>query len=205
MSTKTKQPYQPPLLTKHSPGSNSALAAKAASECALLLAAVPGSPPDTRLTITKVGTNVVVSWPATNASCVLEWNTALTPGWTAVRTIRKTNEQWESVTLPMSDGQRFFRLKDLAAEKDPMGDKDPGEKDPAMDKDPNEKDPHEKNPGEKSPNEKTPGEKDPSEKDLGDKDPDEKTKDKEGETKEPWEDKDPAEKTKDVEGGGFGP
>jgi hypothetical protein len=124
----TKQPYQPPLLTKHSPGSNSALAAKAAGECALLLAVVPGSVPDTRLTITKEGTNVVVSWPATDANCVLESNSALTPGWAAVQTIRKTNEQWVSVTLPLNDGQRFFRLKNLAAEKDPIADKDPKRK-----------------------------------------------------------------------------
>jgi hypothetical protein len=147
-----------------------------------LLAVVPGSPADTRLTITKEGTNVVVSWPATDANCVLESNTALTPGWTAVQTIRKTNEQWVSVTLPLNDGQRFFRLKDLAAEKDPIGVKEPNEK----------------TPGEKSPNEKAPGEKDPSEKDLGDKDPDEKTKDYE--TKDPGEDKDPNEKEKEFEG-----
>jgi hypothetical protein len=140
MSTKTKRPNQPPLLTKHNPGSNSALAAKAASECALLVAVAPGSVVDARLTITKEGPNVVVSWPATNANCVLESNTALTPGWTAVQTIRKTNEQWVNVTLPLNDGRRFFRLKNLAiADKDPNEKQDEGGKDPNEDKDPGEK------------------------------------------------------------------
>ena len=128
-----KEPYHQPLLTRHS--LPRVMAVKTAGECALLLVLSEGMPSGVELKINKVGTNVVVSWPASATNLVLESSSSLATGWTAVATAPATNQQVVSVTLPIAGTQEFFRLKDAISEKDP------GEKDPSADKDPTEKDP----------------------------------------------------------------
>lgn len=143
-----KEPYHQPLLTRHR--LPRAFAAKAAGECALLLVFTEGIPSGVELKINKLGTNVVVSWPASATNLVLESSSSLVTGWTAVATAPATNQQVVSVMLPIAGSRKFFRLKDPLADKDPgektkdgekvpLADKDPGEKDPTSDKDPNEK------------------------------------------------------------------
>ena len=131
-----KEPYHQPLLTRHR--LPRAVAAKAAGECVLLLVFSEGMASGVELTINKVGTNVVVSWPASATNLVLESSSSLATGWTAVTNAPTTNQQAVSVTLPMVRTQKFFRLKDEISEKDP-GEKDPradktDEKDPLLDK-----------------------------------------------------------------------
>jgi hypothetical protein len=127
-----KQPYFQPLLTRH--GAQKALAAKTVGECALLLVLSEGLASGVELTITKVGTNVVVSWPAAATNLVLESSSSLATGWTEVTTPPVTNSQAISVTLPAVGPQQFFRLKDVISEKPSWADKDPNEKDPTADK-----------------------------------------------------------------------
>jgi hypothetical protein len=133
-----KEAYHQPLLTRHS--LPRAVAAKAISECALLLVFSGGMTSGVELKISKEGTNMVVSWPTSTTNLVLETSSSLTTGWTAVASAPVTNQQVVSVTLPMAGSRKFFRLKDATYEKDPLADKDPNEKDPISDKDPNEKD-----------------------------------------------------------------
>jgi hypothetical protein len=133
-----KEPYHQPLLTRHR--LPRAVAAKTASECALLLVFSEGTASGVELKISKEGTNVVVSWPASATNFALEASSSLATGWTAVASAPVTNQQVVSVTLPVAGAQRFFRLKDATNEKDPTSDKDPnektpGEKDPFADKD----------------------------------------------------------------------
>jgi hypothetical protein len=128
----SKQSYHQPLLTRH--GLRQAVASKAAGECALLLVCSEGLVSGVELTITKVGTNVVVSWPAAATNLLLESSSTLATGWTAVATDAVTNQQVVSVTLPIAGIQKFFRLKDKMSEKDPLSDKGPTEKDPRDDK-----------------------------------------------------------------------
>jgi hypothetical protein len=132
MRTKNKEPYHQPLLTRHR--LPRAVAAKTASECALLLVFSEGMTSGVELKISKEGTNVVVSWPASATNSVLEASSSLATGWTAVAASPVTNQQVLSVTLPVAGAQRFFRLKDATNEKDPLADKDPFEKDPITDK-----------------------------------------------------------------------
>jgi hypothetical protein len=73
-----------------------------------------------------VGTNLVLSWPASASNCVLESSSCVTTGWTAVVASPVTNDQTVSVTLPLAGPQQFFRLK--SPDKDPITDKDPNEK-----------------------------------------------------------------------------
>ena len=159
-----KQPYHQPILTRHLP--QRALAAKTAGECALLLVMTPpaeGTPPE--LTLTQVGSNVVLSWAASGSNCVLESSTAIAVGWKQVTAVRAVSGSSISVTLPI-EPQQFFRLKDAGGDKDAAektgektsektGEKDPGEKtsekasektsDKTSDKDVNiDKDPFEK-------------------------------------------------------------
>ena len=134
-----KEPYHQPLLTRHRLPRT--VAAKTAGECALLLVLSEGLASGVELTINKVGTNVVVSWPASATNLVLESSSSLATGWTAVTNAPATNQQVVSVTVPIAGTQKFFRLKDATYEKDPLADKDPTEKDPTSDKDPGEKDP----------------------------------------------------------------
>ena len=134
-----KEPYHQPLLTRHR--LPRAVAAKTAGECALLLVFSEGMASGVELTINKVGTNVVVSWPASATNLVLESSSSLATGWTAVATAPATNQQVVSVTLPMAGDQMFFRLKELWADKDPSEKTKDFEKDPSADKDPGEKDP----------------------------------------------------------------
>jgi hypothetical protein len=133
MRKTNKEPYHQPLLTRHS--LPRVIAAKTASECALLLVFSEGMASGVELKINKVGTNVVVSWPASATNLVLESSSSLATGWTAVATAPATNQQVVSVTLPIAVTHQFFRLKDAISEKDP------NEKDPNADKDPFEKDP----------------------------------------------------------------
>jgi hypothetical protein len=121
-----KEPYHQPLLTRHR--LPHAIAAKTAGECALLLVFSEGMPSGAELTINKLGTNVVVSWPASATNLVLESSSSLATGWVAVAAAPATNQQVVSVTLPIAGSQKFFRLKDEIIEKDP------GEKDPLEDK-----------------------------------------------------------------------
>ncbi len=140
-----KQSYHQPLLTPHS--LPRVIAAKAAGECALLLVCSEGGAAGVELRVSKVGTNLVLSWPASATNSVLESSSCLTTGWTAVAAAPVTNNQTVSVSVPLAGPQQFFRLK--ASEKDPNADKDPGKKDPKADtgkeketdKDPLEKDP----------------------------------------------------------------
>jgi hypothetical protein len=135
-----KRPYHQPLLTRH--GLPRVSAAKAAGECALLLVCPEGAAQGVELKASKVGTNLVLSWPALATNCVLESSSCLATGWTAVVASPATNNQTMSVSVPLAGPQQFFRLK--TGEKDWVSDKDPnekiGDKDPALDKDPNEKD-----------------------------------------------------------------
>ena len=57
-----KEPYHQPLLTRHR--LPRVVAAKTASECALLLVFSEGMASGVELKISKEGTNVMVSWPA---------------------------------------------------------------------------------------------------------------------------------------------
>src|SRR5512135_1176450 len=119
-----KQPYHQPLLTRHK--LPRAVAAKAAGECALLLVWSEAAADDVQLTVAKVGTNLVLSWPASATNCVLESSSSPAAGWTAVVGSPVTNDQTVSVTLPLARPQQFFRLKtsekDLGADKDPTTD-----------------------------------------------------------------------------------
>jgi hypothetical protein len=116
-----KQPYHQPLLTRHKVPR--AVSAKAASECALMLVCSDAPAQDVQLTVTKVGTNLVLSWPASATNAVLESSSCLTTGWTAVTASPVTYDQTVKVTLPLAGPQQFFRLK--TCEKDPSADKDP--------------------------------------------------------------------------------
>lgn len=137
MKKPKKQSYHQPLLTRHKVPR--AVAVKAASECALMLVCSDAPTQDVQLTVTKEGTNFVLSWPASASNYVLESSSCLTAGWTAVTASPETNDQTLRVTVPLAGPQQFFRLKtsekDPAAEKDPQADKDPNaDKDPASDK-----------------------------------------------------------------------
>jgi len=137
-----KQLYHQPLLTRHKVPR--AVAAKAASECALMLVCSDAPAQDVQLTVTKEGTNLVLSWPVYATNCVLESSSCLTTGWAAVTASPVANEQTVKVTLPASGPQQFFRLK--------TGEKDAdSEKDPNADKDPNEKSKENEGTGDKSP------------------------------------------------------
>jgi hypothetical protein len=139
-----KEPYHQPLLTRHS--LPRVVAAKAVGECAFLLVCSGGAA-GVQLTVSKVGTNLVISWPASATNCVLESSSCLATGWTAVAASPVTNNQSVSVSVPLAGPQQFFRLK--TSEKDPSADKPPTEKDPATDKNKEketDKDPLEKDP-----------------------------------------------------------
>ncbi len=157
-----KRPYHQPLLTRHN--LPRVVAAKAAGECALLLVCSEGMAADVELTLSKVGTNLVLSWPASATNSVLESSSCLTTGWTAVAAAPVTNNQTVSVSVPLAGPQQFFRLKDQSSEKDPtsdkMTDKNPttdktSDKDPTTDKT-GDKDPSTDKTGDK-PGDKQPG------------------------------------------------
>jgi hypothetical protein len=120
-----RKPYHQPLLFRHRLAR--AVAAKTASECALLLVCSEAMAAGVELKISKVGTNIVVSWPASATNLVLESSSSLAAGWVAISIAPATNPQVMSVTLPIARSRQFFRLKDASNEKDP-DEKDPGEK-----------------------------------------------------------------------------
>jgi hypothetical protein len=68
------------------------------------------------LTIVSAATSVTLSWPAAPAGYSLESTGALLPPggdtvWTPVATPPVANAGYQTVTVPASSGQRFFRLK----------------------------------------------------------------------------------------------
>ena len=128
-----KQPYHQPLLTRHQVPR--AVTAKAASECALMLVCSDAPAQDVQLTLTKVGTNLVLTWPASAGNCVLESSSCLNTGWTAVVPSPVNDDQTLRVTLPLAGPHQFFRFK--TSEKDPTADK-------TTDKDPNSDKPDDK-------------------------------------------------------------
>jgi hypothetical protein len=63
------------------------------------------------LTITRSGSNVIVSWPSPSIGFALQESASLgTPNWTAVGAAPTDNGATKSVTLPASAGDKFFRL-----------------------------------------------------------------------------------------------
>jgi hypothetical protein len=73
-------------------------------------ALVDNSPPPS-LAARKVGDSLVVSWPASSTGYTLEGSNRLdTPTWTAIGTGTVSGANFE-VTVPISDGARFLRLR----------------------------------------------------------------------------------------------
>lgn len=175
MKEKTRQSYQQPLLLRHRV--SRVLASKVLSECPLILVWPQNA---SQLSISRVGTNVILSWPASETNLVLESSAALQNDWKTVSARPVKEDQVLTVTLPMTSSEQFYRLKDEISEK-PLTEKDPSEKDPKADT------------GKES-------EKDP----VSDKDAN-VDKISESGGKDPNVDKDPGEKDKDFETGGFGP
>jgi len=71
-------------------------------------------PPDAPvLSINQTAANIVVSWPVSSVNCQLQENMILaTAGtWSVVAQSRTTNTGRIFVTVPLSVGSRFFRLK----------------------------------------------------------------------------------------------
>ena len=71
---------------------------------------MPGSP---KLTLTQSGNNYILSWPSSSSGFHLELNTAVAnnAGWSTVPQTQVTNGATISVTIPVSAGNSFFRLK----------------------------------------------------------------------------------------------
>jgi hypothetical protein len=69
----------------------------------------PGSP---LLTITPSGSSVLISWPATNTGFVLQKTPALgaSPSWSNVGLTTNVVDGTNTVTVPVSGGNLFFRL-----------------------------------------------------------------------------------------------
>jgi hypothetical protein len=65
------------------------------------------------LVITMTGTNLIVSWPASDSGYQLQYTTNLTAtaGWLPVTQASSTNGNTISVALPNVGPQKFFRLK----------------------------------------------------------------------------------------------
>ena len=79
--------------------------------------------------ISRVGTNIVLSWPASAGNVQLQLTPSLTAdGWRTAQALPVTNHGTVSVTLRPTGVPHYFRLKDLSGEKDPWVDKDPNEK-----------------------------------------------------------------------------
>lgn len=75
------------------------------------ISAVP-APSEMRLTISKVGNNVLVSWPTGLTSAVLESKTDLNSAtWTQVAQTPTQNGARMEVSIPIAPGNRFFRLR----------------------------------------------------------------------------------------------
>lgn len=70
------------------------------------------APDGTELTISVTdGNNVVVSWPSDGTGFILEQTTDLAAGnWTAVASTPVYNGMNNTVTLPLTTGNKFFRL-----------------------------------------------------------------------------------------------
>jgi hypothetical protein len=71
---------------------------------------MPGSP---LLTVTHSGSSVVISWPTPTSNFTLQQNNAVNNagGWGAVGQTTNSAGGTNSVTIPASGGQLFFRLK----------------------------------------------------------------------------------------------
>lgn len=172
-----KESYIQPLLTRHI--ERRALSIKASAECALMLVLSEGRASGGELSITRIGTNVVLSWPSSASNLVLQASTELATNWTAETAPVVDTGGNLSVTVPINGARQFYRLKDVINEKDPL------EKDPSIDK-----------------NVEKPGDKDTEKDSNADKDA---NLDKTTEGKDPNADKDPTEIGKEAETGGFNP
>src|SRR5207249_7170371 len=76
-----------------------------------IVAVVPtaGAP---SLTILHSGSNVIVSWPSPATGFGLEQNTALSAvNWIGIGQVPNDDGTNKTVTLPISPGNRFYRLK----------------------------------------------------------------------------------------------
>jgi hypothetical protein len=71
------------------------------------------SPPSPTISISTVGSQVVVEWPVSAGDFILDETAELsaTANWTPVTTPYTTNATHISVTLSAADGTRFFRLR----------------------------------------------------------------------------------------------
>ena len=68
--------------------------------------------PVPRLSATRAGKNVVLSWPAASSGFILESAATLsTPAWSTVTTTPVVNGTLNSVTVDASAGTRFYRLR----------------------------------------------------------------------------------------------
>lgn len=68
--------------------------------------------PQIRLTITKVGNNLLITWPSDDPTFKLETKTDLNSGtWTQVSTAPTLNGSRYEVVVPIGGGNQFFRLR----------------------------------------------------------------------------------------------
>jgi hypothetical protein len=69
----------------------------------------PGSP---LLTVLRSGADVLISWPATNTGFVLQETPAMgaSPAWSNVGITTNTANGTNTVTVPITSGNLFFRL-----------------------------------------------------------------------------------------------
>lgn len=65
-----------------------------------------------RLSVTRSGNNLVISWPASATGYALQATASLTnPSWSAVSATNTVVGSQETVTLPIGGGASFYRLK----------------------------------------------------------------------------------------------
>jgi hypothetical protein len=74
---------------------------------------VPPSGAAPTLTVTRAGSNIILSWPSSAAGYVLQKNTTLSPsGWQNVMTAVIPNGDQNTVTESATSGNAFYRLED---------------------------------------------------------------------------------------------
>jgi hypothetical protein len=70
--------------------------------------------PQPALSITRTGTNALVSWPTTTMNYELETKSALDGSiWSPMAANIVTNGRRKSISLPATTGQRFFQLRQV--------------------------------------------------------------------------------------------
>lgn len=93
---------------------SSATAQQRVNHCAAVASFTELLTAQLQLNIAKSGTNVMVSWPALATGYQLQSATNLvSAGWSGVTQTLSTNGSQLSVLVPVSGGQKFFRLKKL--------------------------------------------------------------------------------------------